>query len=70
VRVGPPVAQLQDALADDLAAAADESEPTYLAFFAGKTISSVRAPDSYVYPAPFNVRLPSLPLRRPGEVQR
>ncbi|TNY22210.1 hypothetical protein DMC30DRAFT_362069 [Rhodotorula diobovata] len=41
----------------------DESEPTYLAFFAGKTISSVRAPDSYVYPAPFNlIELFILPL--------
>ncbi|GAA6008524.1 hypothetical protein JCM11491_004508 [Sporobolomyces phaffii] len=33
----------------------DESEPTFLAFFAGKTISSIRAPDTYVYPAPFNL---------------
>ncbi|GAA6005847.1 hypothetical protein JCM10207_007248 [Rhodosporidiobolus poonsookiae] len=33
----------------------DESEPTFLAFFAGKTISSVRAPDQYVYPAPLNL---------------
>ncbi|GAA5930927.1 uncharacterized protein JCM15063_002498 [Sporobolomyces koalae] len=41
----------------------DESEPTFLAFFAGKTISSIRAPDTYVYPAPFNlVELFILPL--------
>ncbi|GAA5913307.1 hypothetical protein JCM8208_005205 [Rhodotorula glutinis] len=41
----------------------DESEPTYLAAFAGRTVSSVRAPDSYVYPAPFNlVELFILPL--------
>ncbi|GAA5916355.1 hypothetical protein JCM6882_000861 [Rhodosporidiobolus microsporus] len=33
----------------------DESEPTFLSFFAGKTISSVRAPDQYIYPAPFNL---------------
>ncbi|GAA5842733.1 hypothetical protein JCM3766R1_005766 [Sporobolomyces carnicolor] len=33
----------------------DESEPTFLAFFAGKTLSSIRAPDTYVYPAPFNL---------------
>jgi hypothetical protein len=27
----------------------------YLAFFAGKTVEMVRAPDSYVYPAPGNI---------------
>jgi hypothetical protein len=27
----------------------------YLAFFAGKTIGMIRAPDQYVYPAPFNL---------------
>ncbi|KAK2466056.1 hypothetical protein APHAL10511_001698 [Amanita phalloides] len=31
------------------------AEAQYLAFFAGKTISMIRAPDSYVYPAPFNL---------------
>ncbi|GAA5878176.1 hypothetical protein JCM8547_008364 [Rhodosporidiobolus lusitaniae] len=41
----------------------DESEPTFLSFFAGKTIASVRAPDEFVYPAPFNlIELPILPL--------
>ncbi|GAA6052108.1 hypothetical protein JCM3770_006635 [Rhodotorula araucariae] len=41
----------------------DESEPTFLAFFAGKTVSSIRAPDSYPYPAPFNlVELFIIPL--------
>ncbi|KAK7060397.1 Calcium channel yvc1 [Paramarasmius palmivorus] len=33
----------------------DDAEAQYLAFFAGKTVSMVRAPDSYVYPAPFNL---------------
>ncbi|PPQ66580.1 hypothetical protein CVT26_009480 [Gymnopilus dilepis] len=33
----------------------DDAEAEYLAFFAGKTISLIRAPDSYVYPAPFNL---------------
>ncbi|GAA5824388.1 hypothetical protein JCM11251_000401 [Rhodosporidiobolus azoricus] len=33
----------------------DESEDTFLSFFAGKTVSAVRAPDQYVYPAPFNL---------------
>ncbi|KIL70252.1 hypothetical protein M378DRAFT_183807 [Amanita muscaria Koide BX008] len=32
-----------------------DAEAQYLAFFAGKTISMIRAPDSYVYPAPFNL---------------
>ncbi|GAA6060814.1 hypothetical protein JCM10212_000587 [Sporobolomyces blumeae] len=41
----------------------DASEPTFLAFFAGKTLSSIRAPDTFVYPAPFNlVELFILPL--------
>lgn len=26
-----------------------------MAFFAGKTVAMIRAPDSYVYPAPFNL---------------
>jgi hypothetical protein len=26
-----------------------------LAFFASKTVGMIRAPDSYVYPAPFNL---------------
>ncbi|KAF7301930.1 hypothetical protein MIND_00759100 [Mycena indigotica] len=33
----------------------DDAEAQYLAFFASKTIGMVRAPDSYVYPAPFNL---------------
>jgi hypothetical protein len=33
----------------------DDAEAQYLAFFAGKTIGMIRAPDSYVYPAPFNL---------------
>ncbi|BGP17286.1 Calcium channel yvc1 [Rhodosporidiobolus nylandii] len=41
----------------------DESEPTFLSFFAGKTIASVRAPDEYVFVAPFNlIELFILPL--------
>ncbi|GAA6002851.1 uncharacterized protein JCM10292_001338 [Rhodotorula paludigena] len=40
-----------------------ESEPTFLSFFAGKTVSSIRAPDSYPYPAPFNlIELVIIPL--------
>lgn len=31
------------------------AESHYLAFVAGKTVSMIRAPDSYVYPAPFNL---------------
>ncbi|KAF9226676.1 hypothetical protein BS17DRAFT_800677 [Gyrodon lividus] len=33
----------------------DDAEAEYMAFFAGKTIAMIRAPDSYVYPAPFNL---------------
>ncbi|KAF9443331.1 calcium activated cation channel [Macrolepiota fuliginosa MF-IS2] len=33
----------------------DNAEAQYLAFFAGKTVGMIRAPDSYVYIAPFNV---------------
>jgi hypothetical protein len=33
----------------------EDAEAQYLAFFAGKTIGMIRAPDSYVYPAPFNL---------------
>ncbi|KAL4076182.1 hypothetical protein J3A83DRAFT_4357282 [Scleroderma citrinum] len=33
----------------------DDVEAEYMAFFAEKTISMIRAPDSYVYPAPFNI---------------
>ncbi|KAI5124740.1 hypothetical protein M0805_005375 [Coniferiporia weirii] len=33
----------------------DDAEAQYLAFFAGKTIGMIRAPDSFVYPAPFNL---------------
>jgi hypothetical protein len=33
----------------------DDAEAQYLAFFADKTIGMIRAPDSYVYPAPFNL---------------
>ncbi|SCV72936.1 BQ2448_6861 [Microbotryum intermedium] len=41
----------------------DEAVPTFLAFFSGKTISAIRAPDQYVYPAPFNLfELLILPL--------
>ncbi|KAI6047511.1 hypothetical protein EDC04DRAFT_2864568 [Pisolithus marmoratus] len=32
----------------------DDAEAEYLAFFAGKTVAMIRAPDSYVYPAPLN----------------
>ncbi|KZT29239.1 hypothetical protein NEOLEDRAFT_1174961 [Neolentinus lepideus HHB14362 ss-1] len=33
----------------------DDAEPEYLAFFAGKTVGMIRAPDEYLYPAPFNI---------------
>lgn len=33
----------------------EDAEAEYLAFFAGKTVGTIRAPDVYVYPAPFNV---------------
>ncbi|KAI6163128.1 hypothetical protein EDD17DRAFT_1776299 [Pisolithus thermaeus] len=33
----------------------NDAEAEYMAFFAGKTIAMIRAPDSYVYPAPFNL---------------
>jgi len=33
----------------------DDAEAQFLAFFAGKTVGMIRAPDSYVYPAPFNI---------------
>lgn len=39
----------------DLFQVVDDSEAQYLAFFAGKTVGMIRAPDSYVYPAPFNL---------------
>jgi len=32
-----------------------DAEAEYLTFFAGKTVGMIRAPDSYVYPAPFNL---------------
>jgi hypothetical protein len=40
-----------------LHATSSQAEPCleYLAYFAAKTIELVRAPDSYVYPAPMNV---------------
>ncbi|KAI0053727.1 calcium activated cation channel [Auriscalpium vulgare] len=33
----------------------EDAEAEYLAFFAGKAVAMIRAPDSYVYPAPFNL---------------
>lgn len=33
----------------------DDASAHFLAFFAGKTVSMIRAPDKYVYPAPFNL---------------
>ncbi|EKM79852.1 hypothetical protein AGABI1DRAFT_57071 [Agaricus bisporus var. burnettii JB137-S8] len=33
----------------------DNAEAQYLAFFSAKTIGMIRAPDVYVYPAPFNL---------------
>jgi len=33
----------------------DDAEAEYLTFFASKTVAMIRAPDTYVYPAPFNL---------------
>lgn len=33
----------------------DDAEAEFLTFFAGKTVSMIRAPDEFVYPAPFNL---------------
>lgn len=33
----------------------DDAEAEYMTFFASKTVALIRAPDSYVYPAPFNL---------------
>ncbi|KDQ64365.1 hypothetical protein JAAARDRAFT_144983 [Jaapia argillacea MUCL 33604] len=33
----------------------DDAEAEYLAFFAGKTVGMIRAPDQYLFPAPFNI---------------
>ncbi|KAH9077030.1 calcium activated cation channel [Lactarius deliciosus] len=33
----------------------DDAEAEYLSFFAGKAVAMIRAPDTYVYPAPFNL---------------
>lgn len=33
----------------------EDAEAEYLSFFAGKAVTMVRAPDAYVYPAPFNL---------------
>ncbi|KAJ7284134.1 calcium activated cation channel [Mycena rebaudengoi] len=33
----------------------DDAEAQYLAFFASKTVGMIRAPDQFVYPAPFNL---------------
>ncbi|KAI5480689.1 calcium activated cation channel [Pseudohyphozyma bogoriensis] len=41
----------------------DEAVPTFMGFFAAKTIDMVRAPDNFVFVAPFNlVELPILPF--------
>lgn len=32
-----------------------DAEAEYMAFFAWKTVAMIRAPDAYVYPAPFNL---------------
>lgn len=33
----------------------EDAAAEYLAYFADKTISMIRAPDEYLYPAPFNL---------------
>lgn len=33
----------------------DDAEAEFLTFLAGKTIGMIRAPDEFVYPAPFNI---------------
>lgn len=42
----------------------DEAVPTFLGFFSAKTIAAIRAPDTYVYVAPFNRLTPFLSLSR------
>ncbi|KAG1846767.1 hypothetical protein DFJ58DRAFT_798534 [Suillus subalutaceus] len=32
-----------------------DAEAEYMTFYAGKTVAMIRAPDSYIYPAPFNL---------------
>lgn len=32
-----------------------DAEAEYMAFYAWKTVAMIRAPDAYVYPAPFNL---------------
>lgn len=33
----------------------NDAEAEYMTFYAGKTVAMIRAPDSYIYPAPFNL---------------
>lgn len=33
----------------------DDAEAEFLTFLAGKTVGMIRAPDEFVYPAPFNL---------------
>jgi len=33
----------------------EDAEAEYLTFFAGKTVAMIRAPDTYMYAAPFNI---------------
>jgi hypothetical protein len=33
----------------------EDAEAEFLTFFAGKTVGMIRAPDEFVYPAPFNI---------------
>lgn len=33
----------------------EDAAAEYLAYFAGKTVGMIRAPDEYTYPAPFNL---------------
>ncbi|KAJ7275705.1 Hsp90 protein-domain-containing protein [Mycena rebaudengoi] len=39
----------------DIRKVVDDAEAQYLAFFTSKTVGMIRAPDQFVYPAPFNL---------------
>ncbi|KAG6903417.1 hypothetical protein C0995_005440 [Termitomyces sp. Mi166 len=45
-----------DGLTEGPSVVIEDAEAQYLAFFAAKTIGMIRAPDSFVYPAPFNLK--------------
>jgi hypothetical protein len=48
-------ASLNDNIISHTRQVVGDAEAEYLAFFAGKAVAMIRAPDKYVYPAPFNL---------------